>query len=32
VPVTDTKLLATAAQIRQQWSDSSIAYPINSYG
>jgi glucoamylase len=29
VPVTDTKLLATAAQIRQQWSDSPIAYPIN---
>jgi glucoamylase len=30
VPVTDTKMLATAAQIRQQWSDSSIAYPINA--
>lgn len=29
VPVTDTKLLATAAQIRQQWSGGSIAYPIN---
>ena len=32
VPVTDTKLLATAGQIRDQWSDSlsSIAYPINA--
>ena len=30
VPVTDTKLLATAAQIRQQWTDSSIAYPVNA--
>ncbi len=30
VPVTDTKLLATAAQIRQQWSGGSIAYPINA--
>ena len=32
VPVTDTKMLATAAQIRRQWSDSSspIAYPINA--
>ena len=29
VPVTDTKLLATAAQIRQQWSAGPIAYPIN---
>ena len=29
--VTDTKLLATAAQIRQQCSDSSIAIPINGY-
>ena len=32
VPVTDTKMLATAAQIRDQWSASSspIAYPINA--
>lgn len=32
VPVTDTKMLATAAQIRQQWSgsSSSYAYPINA--
>ena len=31
VPVTDTKLLATAAQIRQQWSAGPIAYPINGH-
>ena len=31
VPVTDTKMLATAAQIRRQWSDSSsVAYSINA--
>ena len=32
VPLTDTKMLATAAQIRSQWSDSSssLAYPINA--
>lgn len=31
VPVTDTKLLATAAQLRTQWADSSSPsfYPIN---
>jgi glucoamylase len=31
VPVTDTKLLATAARLRQQWSDSGSpsVYPIN---
>ena len=34
VPLTDTRLLATAGQIRRQWSDSSsspsLAYPINA--
>ena len=30
VPVTDTKMLATAAQIRDQWSEGSFAYPINA--
>ena len=32
VPVTDTKMLATAGRIRRQWSDnsSSVAYPINA--
>jgi glucoamylase len=32
VPVTDTKMLATAGQIRRQWSDSSssVAYPVNA--
>jgi len=34
VPLTDTKMLATAAQIRRQWSDPSssptLAYPINA--
>jgi glucoamylase len=32
IPCTDTKLLATAAQLRRQWADSSsaVAYPINS--
>jgi glucoamylase len=32
VPVTDTRLLATAALIRRQWADpaSSYAYPINA--
>ncbi|ONI92304.1 glucoamylase [Saccharothrix sp. ALI-22-I] len=30
VPVTDTKLLATAAQLRSQWEEGGIAfYPIN---
>jgi len=31
VPVTDTKLLATAAQLRSQWADpdSKYLYPIN---
>ena len=31
VPVTDTKLLATAALLRSQWADptSSYFYPIN---
>ncbi|HXZ72110.1 MAG TPA: glycoside hydrolase family 15 protein [Streptosporangiaceae bacterium] len=31
VPLTDTKMLATAALIRRQWSDpaSTLAYPIN---
>jgi glucoamylase len=31
IPCTDTKLLATAAQLRQQWadSDSAAVYPIN---
>jgi glucoamylase len=31
IPVTDTKLLATAAQLRRQWADSSspFVYPIN---
>jgi glucoamylase len=31
IPVTDTKLLATAAQLRSQWADpaSPYAYPIN---
>jgi glucoamylase len=31
VPVTDTQLLATAAQLRRQWADSSsnVFYPIN---
>jgi glucoamylase len=31
IPVTDTKLLATAAQLRRQWADSSSpsVYPIN---
>jgi glucoamylase len=31
IPVTDTKLLATAALLRQQWADSTSpsAYPIN---
>ncbi|NKE59999.1 glucoamylase [Lentzea sp. PSKA42] len=30
IPVTDTKLLATAAQLRSQWEDGGIAfYPIN---
>jgi glucoamylase len=31
IPGTDTKLLATAAQLRQQWADStsSAVYPIN---
>jgi glucoamylase len=33
VPVTDTKLLATAAQLRSQWADpaSPNYYPINGY-
>ena len=32
LPYTDTKLLATAAQLRRQWADSSAptAYPINA--
>jgi glucoamylase len=32
VPVTDTRLLATAALVRQQWADpgSAYAYPINA--
>ena len=32
IPVTDTKLLATAAQLRSQWADSSstYVYPINA--
>jgi glucoamylase len=32
IPVTDTKLLATAAQLRRQWADSSspFVYPINA--
>jgi glucoamylase len=32
VPLTDTKMLATAALIRRQWTDSSssVAYPINA--
>jgi glucoamylase len=32
VPCTDTKLLATAAQLRRQWADSSsaVVYPINA--
>ena len=31
IPVTDTKLLATAAQLRSQWADpgSAYFYPIN---
>jgi glucoamylase len=31
VPATDTKLLATAAQLRRQWADSGsdVVYPIN---
>jgi glucoamylase len=31
VPCTDTKLLATAAQLRRQWADgsSAVVYPIN---
>lgn len=30
IPVTDTKLLATAAQLRSQWEDGgSVFYPIN---
>lgn len=32
IPYTDTKLLATAAQLRQQWADSfsAASYPINA--
>jgi len=30
VPLTDTKMLATAALIRRQWSEGSFAYPINA--
>jgi glucoamylase len=32
IPYTDTKLLATAAQLRRQWTDSSslVFYPINA--
>ena len=32
IPVTDTKLLATAAQLRSQWADpgSAYVYPINA--
>jgi glucoamylase len=32
VPVTDTRLLATAAQLRRQWTDptSPVTYPINA--